>query len=68
MDEQPAPPASTETTGLHDEARIVEVSAMTARGDVLLDTHGDPGWPAHTHRLAGGSGARDRRRSPLGGQ
>lgn len=35
----------TETTGLHDEARIVDIAVTTARGDVLLDTLVNPGEP-----------------------
>lgn len=33
----------TETTGLDDEARIVEIAVTTAGGEVLLDTLLDPG-------------------------
>ncbi|MFD4535655.1 3'-5' exonuclease [Kitasatospora sp. NPDC058397] len=35
----------TETTGLHYEARIVEIAAYTAAGEKLLDTLLDPGEP-----------------------
>jgi len=35
----------TETTGLHDTARIVEISITTATGAVLLDTLVNPGEP-----------------------
>lgn len=35
----------TETTGLHDDARIVEITVITGRGDVLLDTLVNPGEP-----------------------
>lgn len=35
----------TETTGLDDGARIVEISITTATGDVLLDTLVNPGVP-----------------------
>ncbi|MDQ8707585.1 exonuclease domain-containing protein [Streptomyces sp. LHD-70] len=35
----------TETTGLHSSARIVEISVITMRGEVLLDTLLDPGEP-----------------------
>jgi DNA polymerase III epsilon subunit-like protein len=35
----------TETTGLHDTARIVDLAVLTAGGDVLVDTLLDPGEP-----------------------
>jgi DNA polymerase III epsilon subunit-like protein len=35
----------TETTGLHDDARIVDLAVLTAGGDVLVDTLLDPGEP-----------------------
>ncbi len=35
----------TETTGLHDEARIVDLGVITAAGDVLMDTLINPGEP-----------------------
>jgi hypothetical protein len=35
----------TETTGLHDGARIVDIAVMTAAGDVLVDTLVNPGEP-----------------------
>lgn len=35
----------TETTGLHDEARIVDLAVLTVGGDVLVDTLLDPGEP-----------------------
>lgn len=35
----------TETTGLEDDARIVEISIITASGEVLLDTLVNPGSP-----------------------
>ena len=35
----------TETTGLYDPARIVDIAVTTAAGDVLLDTLVDPGVP-----------------------
>ncbi|WP_308346528.1 3'-5' exonuclease [Streptomyces sp. ISL-66] len=35
----------TETTGLHGEARIVEIAVLSSGGDVLLDTLLDPGEP-----------------------
>ncbi|WP_086559878.1 3'-5' exonuclease [Streptomyces africanus] len=35
----------TETTGLHDEARIVNLAVLTVGGDVLVDTLLDPGEP-----------------------
>lgn len=34
-----------ETTGLHDEARIVDLAVLTVGGDVLVDTLLDPGEP-----------------------
>jgi hypothetical protein len=35
----------TETTGLHDTARIVDLAVLTVGGDVLVDTLLDPGEP-----------------------
>jgi hypothetical protein len=35
----------TETTGLDDDARIVELAVLSSAGDVLLDTLVDPGVP-----------------------
>ncbi|MFI5987117.1 exonuclease domain-containing protein [Streptomyces sp. NPDC051555] len=35
----------TETTGLHGEARIVEIAVLSSGGEVLLDTLLDPGEP-----------------------
>ena len=35
----------TETTGLHSEARIVEVAVLSSSGEVLLDTLLNPGEP-----------------------
>ncbi|NED06001.1 3'-5' exonuclease, partial [Streptomyces sp. SID6648] len=35
----------TETTGLGDDARIVELAVLNSRGEVLLDTLLDPGVP-----------------------
>lgn len=35
----------TETTGLEDGARIVDIAVVTGAGDVLLDTLVDPGEP-----------------------
>jgi DNA polymerase III epsilon subunit-like protein len=35
----------TETTGLHDGARIVDLAVLTVGGDVLVDTLLDPGEP-----------------------
>jgi DNA polymerase III epsilon subunit-like protein len=35
----------TETTGLHDEARIVDIAITTVAGSVLLDALVDPGEP-----------------------
>lgn len=35
----------TETTGLHDEARIVELAVITTAGEALIDTLLDPGEP-----------------------
>ncbi|MBP8534063.1 3'-5' exonuclease [Streptomyces sp. MK37H] len=35
----------TETTGLHDEARIVDLGGINAAGDVLMDTLINPGEP-----------------------
>ncbi|ATL88746.1 hypothetical protein SMALA_8600 (plasmid) [Streptomyces malaysiensis subsp. malaysiensis] len=35
----------TETTGLHAEARIVEIAVLNSRGEVLLNTLLDPGEP-----------------------
>ncbi|MBU3865555.1 3'-5' exonuclease [Streptomyces sp. 4503] len=35
----------TETTGLHAEARIIEIAVLSSRGEVLLDTLLDPGEP-----------------------
>ncbi|ELP62930.1 exonuclease [Streptomyces turgidiscabies Car8] len=35
----------TETTGLHEEARIVELAVLNSRGEVLLDTLLNPGEP-----------------------
>jgi hypothetical protein len=35
----------TETTGLHDEARIVDLAVITAAGDVLLESLVNPGEP-----------------------
>lgn len=35
----------TETTGLDDDARIVEISVITADGNVVLDTLVNPGTP-----------------------
>jgi DNA polymerase III epsilon subunit-like protein len=35
----------SETTGLDDDARIVELAVLTSRGEVLLDTLLDPGVP-----------------------
>ncbi|MFC9233621.1 3'-5' exonuclease [Streptomyces decoyicus] len=35
----------TETTGLHDSARIVEISALSIGGEVLVDTLLNPGEP-----------------------
>jgi DNA polymerase III epsilon subunit-like protein len=35
----------TETTGLHDTARIVDIAVITAAGEVLLDTLLNPGEP-----------------------
>ncbi|MFI0772779.1 3'-5' exonuclease [Streptomyces sp. NPDC021218] len=35
----------TETTGLHDEARIVDLGVTNAAGDVLVDTLINPGEP-----------------------
>ena len=35
----------TETTGLHDEARIVDLAVLTVGGGVLMDTLLDPGEP-----------------------
>lgn len=35
----------TETTGLHAEARIVEITAITTRGNILLNTLVNPGGP-----------------------
>lgn len=35
----------TETTGLHEEARIVELAVLNSRGEALLDTLLDPGEP-----------------------
>jgi hypothetical protein len=35
----------TETTGLHAEARIVELAVISSRGEVLLDTLLNPGEP-----------------------
>ena|GEM_PF-1550025 len=35
----------TETTGLHDEARIVDIAVVTGAGQVLLDTLINPGEP-----------------------
>ncbi|MCZ0984025.1 3'-5' exonuclease [Streptomyces diastatochromogenes] len=35
----------TETTGLGDDARIVELAVLSSAGDVLLDTLVDPGVP-----------------------
>jgi DNA polymerase III epsilon subunit-like protein len=35
----------TETTGLHDTARIVDIAVITASGETLLDTLVNPGEP-----------------------
>ncbi|MFJ8982686.1 exonuclease domain-containing protein [Streptomyces sp. NPDC102282] len=35
----------TETTGLDDDARVVELAVLNSRGEVLLDTLLDPGVP-----------------------
>ncbi|MGF3140987.1 exonuclease domain-containing protein [Streptomyces diastaticus] len=35
----------TETTGLDDDARIIELAVLNSRGEVLLDTLLDPGVP-----------------------
>jgi exonuclease len=35
----------TETTGLHDEARIVDIAVTTVGGQTLLDTLANPGEP-----------------------
>jgi DNA polymerase III epsilon subunit-like protein len=35
----------TETTGLHEEARILDLAVLTVGGDVLVDTLLDPGEP-----------------------
>lgn len=35
----------TETTGLHDEARIVDIAVITVAGEILLDTLVNPGEP-----------------------
>ncbi len=45
----------TETTGLHDSARIVDIAVITAAGEVLLDTLVNPGEPipAEASRIHG---------------
>jgi DNA polymerase III epsilon subunit-like protein len=38
----------SETTGLHDQARIVELAVITTAGETLIDTLLDPGEPIPT--------------------
>jgi hypothetical protein len=42
----------TETTGLHDEARIVDLGVITAAGDDLVDTLINPGGPIPSEATA----------------
>ncbi|MFE5730211.1 exonuclease domain-containing protein [Streptomyces sp. NPDC056528] len=43
----------TETTGLHSEARIVELAVLSSGGEALLDTLLDPGEPIPNSEIHG---------------